>query len=189
MSEMGHSGEAAPGAERWHLGRSEEEAELAGFEFSLERLLHAYYRWKSECLAAVTDGQFSGTDAAVLNVVRMKDRAKGLTEVCRILNREDTPNIQYAIRKLLKSGLIEKAAAASRKGTSYRATDHGRAVTDAYADLRATVLLSLTRAIGDRADGFAAAEQVLTRMSGLYDQAAKLASERRYRERALDEPR
>lgn len=188
MSELGHSGEAAPATNRWHLGRSEEEAELAAFEFSLERLLHTYYRWKSECLAAVTDGRFSGTDAAVLNVIRMKDRAKGLTEICRILNRDDTPNMQYAIRKLLKSGLIEKTTAASRKGTSYRATDRGREVTDAYADLRATVLMSLTRTIGDRAEGFAAAEQVLTLMSGLYDQAAKLASERRYREHALDEP-
>jgi len=50
------------------------------------------------------------------------------------------------------------------------------------------VLMSLTHTIGDRAEGFAAAEQVLTLMSGLYDQAAKLASERRYREHALDEP-
>lgn len=179
MSELGPSRAAAPPSERWHLARSAEEAELAAFEFSLERLMHAYYRWKSECLAVVTDGTFSGTDAAVLNVIRMKDRPKGLAEICRILNRGDTSNVQYAIRKLLKAGLIEKASAASRKGTSYRATEAGRRVTDAYADMRADVLLSLTRSIGARSANLETGERFLNLMSGLYDQAAILASERR----------
>jgi predicted MarR family transcription regulator len=110
----------------------------------------------------------------------MKDRAKGLSEIARLLNRDDTPNIQYSIRKLLKAGLIEKASATSRKGTSYRVTDHGRAVTDSYADLRARVLLPFLRSIGRCAEDQAAAEQFLNLMTGMYDQAAKQAAEQRY---------
>ena len=129
----------------WHLSRDEEEAQLTGFEASLERVVHAYHRWKSECLAAVSDETFSGNDTAVLNVIRMRDRPKGLSEIGRLLNRQDTANIQYTIRKLLKAGLVEKASAASRKDTSYRATKLGRDVTDAYAELRADLLITLAR--------------------------------------------
>jgi predicted MarR family transcription regulator len=166
-------------ADRWHLARTDEEAELASFEFSLERVIHAYYGWKAECLGAVAEGSFSGNDTAVLNTIRLRDRPKGLSEIGRLLNRDDTSNIQYSIRKLLKAGLIEKAEAASRKATSYRVTERGRAVTDAYAELRADLLLALTRSIGDRSEGFGMAEQLLNLMAGMYDQAAKLAAARR----------
>lgn len=185
MTELPNNDIQLNGRTPWHLARNAEEAALTGFESSLERVIHAYHRWKSECLAAVRQASpsgesFSGNDTAVLNVIRMKDRPKGLSEIARLLNRDDTPNIQYSIRKLLKAGLIEKAAAASRKSTSYRVTQHGRAVTDAYADLRANLLSTLLRSIDQGADDQAAAEQFLNLMTGMYDQAAKQAAERRY---------
>lgn len=185
MTELPNNDSHLNGLTPWHLARDSEEAVLTGFESSLERVIHAYHRWKSECLAAVRQASgsgetFSGNDTAVLNVIRMKDRAKGLSEIARLLNRDDTPNIQYSIRKLLKAGLIEKASATSRKSTSYRVTDHGRAVTDSYADLRARVLLPFLRSIGRCAEDQAAAEQFLNLMTGMYDQAAKQAAEQRY---------
>lgn len=166
--------------EDWHLARTPEERMLAAFEFSLERVMHAYYRWKGACLAAVADGAFSGNDTALLNIIRLKDRPKGLSEICRLLNREDTANIQYSLRKLLKAGLIEKSGASSRKATVYQVTETGARITDAYADLRADLLLALTGSISDRAENFEAAEQFLNLMSGMYDQAATQAAARRY---------
>jgi len=173
------------GQSRWHLARNADEAALTGFESSLERVIHAYRRWKSDCLAAVRDASnatedFSGNDTAVLNVIRMKDRAKGLSEISRLLNRDDTPNIQYSLRKLLKAALIEKTEAASRKGTSYRVTALGQRVTDAYAELRADLLLTLMGPIENRADDFADAEQFLNLMTSMYDQASKQAAAQRY---------
>ncbi len=164
----------------WHLARTPDEQMLAAFEFSLERLMHAYYRWKGACLAAVTDGNFSGNDTAILNIIRLKDRPKGLSEICRLLNREDTANIQYTLRKLLKAGLIEKSGTASRKATVYAVTATGAAVTDAYADLRADLLLALTGSLSDRNESFEAAEQFMNLMSGMYDQAATQAAAQRY---------
>ena len=106
---------------------------LSEFEFRLERLAQAYYRWKAACLAAVCDVPLTGDDVAVLNVVRMGDEPKRLSEIGQLLNRVDVPNLQYATRKLVKAGLIETEGSSSRKETRYRATERGHAVTEAYA--------------------------------------------------------
>jgi predicted MarR family transcription regulator len=50
----------------WHLARTETERRLTDFEFGLERLAQAYYRWKAACLAAVCDVPLTGDDVAVL---------------------------------------------------------------------------------------------------------------------------
>ncbi|MCW5770710.1 MAG: hypothetical protein KIT16_03675, partial [Rhodospirillaceae bacterium] len=74
---------------------------------------------------------------------------------------------------------IEKANPASRRDTLYRVTATGLRITDAYAELRGTLLLSLTRSIGNPAESFLQAEQFLNLMTGMYDQAGKLAAARR----------
>ncbi|WP_225116617.1 hypothetical protein [Bradyrhizobium sp. BRP22] len=61
----------------WHLARTDTERRLTEFEFGLERLAQAYYRWKSACLAAVCDVPLTGDDVAVLNVVRMATSQSG----------------------------------------------------------------------------------------------------------------
>ncbi len=167
-----------PGA--WHLARTETERRLSDFEFRLERLTQAYYRWKAACLAAVCDVPLTGDDVAVLNVVRMGDEPKRLSEVGQLLNRVDVPNLQYAARKLVRAGLIETEGGSSRKETRYRASATGRSVTEAYAALRAATLPPLL----DSADGWAAKSETaslhLDLISSLYAQAAQVAITRRH---------
>ena len=134
----------------WHLARTETERRLSEFEFGLERLAQAYYRWKAACLAAVCDVPLTGDDVAVLNVVRMGDEPKRLSEIGQLLNRVDVPNLQYATRKLVRAGLIETEGSSSRKETRYRATATGHSVTEAYAALRAATLPPMLEAHGIR---------------------------------------
>ncbi len=167
-----------PGA--WHLARTETERRLSDFEFRLERLTQAYYRWKAACLAAVCDVPLTGDDVAVLNVVRMGDEPRRLSQVGQLLNRVDVPNLQYAARKLVRAGLIETEGGSSRKETRYRATAAGRSVTEAYAALRAVTLPPLL----DTVDGWAAKSEIaslhLDLISSLYAQAAQVAITRRH---------
>jgi predicted MarR family transcription regulator len=167
-----------PGA--WHLARTETERRLSEFEFGLERLAQAYYRWKAACLAAVCDVPLTGDDVAVLNVVRMGDEPKRLSEIGQLLNRVDVPNLQYATRKLVRVGLIETEGSSSRKETRYRATATGRSVTEAYAALRAGTLPPMLEAL----DGWAAKSETtsghLDLISSLYAQAAQVAITRRH---------
>jgi predicted MarR family transcription regulator len=164
----------------WHLARTETERRLSEFEFGLERLAQAYYRWKAACLAAVCDVPLTGDDVAVLNVVRMGDEPKRLSEIGQLLNRVDVPNLQYATRKLVRAGLIETEGSSSRKETRYRATSTGRSVTEAYAALRAATLPPMLEAL----DGWAAKSETtsihLDLISSLYAQAAQVAITRRH---------
>jgi predicted MarR family transcription regulator len=164
----------------WHLARTETERRLSDFEFGLERLAQAYYRWKAACLAAVCDVPLTGDDVAVLNVVRMGDEPKRLSEIAQLLNRVDVPNLQYATRKLVRAGLIETEGSSSRKETRYRATATGYSVTEAYAALRAATLPPMLEAL----DGWAAKSETtsiqLDLISSLYAQAAQVAITRRH---------
>jgi predicted MarR family transcription regulator len=164
----------------WHLARTETERRLSEFEFGLERLAQAYYRWKAACLAAVCDVPLTGDDVAVLNVVRMGDEPKRLSEIGQLLNRVDVPNLQYATRKLVRVGLIETEGSSSRKETRYRATSSGHSVTEAYAALRAATLPPMLEAL----EGWAAKSEItsshLDLISSLYAQAAQVAITRRH---------
>jgi predicted MarR family transcription regulator len=164
----------------WHLARTETERRLSDFEFGLERLAQAYYRWKAACLAAFCDVPLTGDDVAVLNVVRMGDEPKRLSEIGQLLNRVDVPNLQYATRKLVRVGLIETEGSSSRKETRYRATATGYSVTEAYAALRAATLPPMLEAL----DGWAAKSETtsiqLDLISSLYAQAAQVAITRRH---------
>lgn len=164
----------------WHLARTETERLLSDFEFGLERLAQAYYRWKAACLAAVCDVPLTGDDVAVLNVVRMGDEPKRLSEIGQLLNRVDVPNLQYATRKLVRVGLIETEGRSSRKETRYRATATGRSVTEAYAGLRAATLPPMLDAL----DGWAVKSETtrvqLDLLSSLYAQAAQVAITKRH---------
>jgi predicted MarR family transcription regulator len=164
----------------WHLARTETERRLSDFEFRLERLAQAYYRWKAACLAAVCDVPLTGDDVAVLNVVRMGDEPKRLSEIGQLLNRVDVPNLQYATRKLVRAGLIETEGSSSRKETRYRATATGHSVTEAYAALRSVTL----RPMLDALDGWVAKSETasihLDLLSSLYAQAAQVAITRRH---------
>ena len=164
----------------WHLARSDAERRLSDFEFALERLAQSYYRWKASCLAAVCEVPLTGDDVAVLNVVRMGDEPKRLTEVGQLLNRVDVPNLQYATRKLVRAGLIETEGRSSRKETRYRATARGRVVTEDYAALRAATLPPMFEAMLGWIDSCTATTAQLDQMSGLYSQATRVAITKRH---------
>jgi predicted MarR family transcription regulator len=164
----------------WHLARTETERQLSDFEFGLERLAQAYYRWKAACLAAVCDVPLSGDDVAVLNVVRMGDEPKRLSEVGQLLNRVDVPNLQYATRKLTRAGLIETEGYSSRKETRYRTTEAGRAVTEAYAAVRAATLPPMLEALEGWPIKSEATRLQLDVLASLYAQAAQIAITRRH---------
>ena len=129
---------------------------------------------------SVCDVPLTGDDVAVLNVVRMGDEPKRLSEIGQLLNRVDVPNLQYATRKLVRSGLIETEGGSSRKETRYRVTVVGHAVTEAYAALRAATLPPMIDALEGWTAKSEATRAQLDLISGLYAQAAQIAITRRH---------
>ena len=167
--------------QHWHMATDGHEIGLSEFEFSLLRLTEAFSRWMDDCAAGCGNNtNINGMDFAVLNIIRMHDRPKGITEVSRLMNREDQSNMQYCIRKLSKAGLIEKiSTGGSKKGATYTVSEGGKEMTEQYVRLRTKLLISLTKQISQSEEKLEHTSQVLNLMSGLYNQASCLAATHR----------
>ncbi|MDT8857956.1 winged helix DNA-binding protein [Paracoccaceae bacterium Fryx2] len=168
-----------PGLERrWHLAQSPTEIDATELEFALMRAFEGFGRWQSECLASVCDLAATGPENALLHIIRMNERPKSMKDLARLTNRDDVPNIQYSLRKLLAAGLVARQGA-GRSGVSYQVTDLGRKVTDDFGTLRRRLLI---RAIADL-PGFAArleeATRTLTLLTGIYAEVARAAATHR----------
>jgi len=167
----------------WHLSTNDQEVALSEFEFAIFRIFYAFTRWMDDLTACCQDDRqqaCSGIDFSLLNVIRMHDRPKGISEVARLLNREDMPNVQYSMRKLIRAGLIEKVgASANKKGATYVATARGVEATDTYARYRRELLLPLTGGVANSRPRLEELTNTLTLLSGIYDQAACIAATHR----------
>ncbi|WP_118134420.1 winged helix DNA-binding protein [Oceanicella sp. SM1341] len=162
----------------WHLSESPPEVATSELEFALMRAFEGFNRWQAECLASVSDLAATGPENALLHVIRMNDRPKSVKELARLTNRDDIPNIQYALRKLLGAGLVEKQGS-SRTGITWRATEEGRQVTDAYGALRRRLLIEEIHGLPGFAERLAAATRTLNVLTGIYEEVARVAATHR----------
>ena len=163
---------------RWHLAQTAAEVDTTELEFALMRAFEGFGRWQTECLASVCDLAATGPENAMLHIIRMNDRPKSLKEIARLMNRDDVPNLQYSLRKLLGSGLIVRLGA-GRSGVSYACTEAGRQVTEDYAVLRRKLLLAEIADVPGFAGRLAEASRTLNLLSGIYEEVARVAATHR----------
>jgi predicted MarR family transcription regulator len=158
---------------------SERAAELSAFEFGLIIAGNAFERWIVRCMAAAGEGDLGPLDVLVLHSVNHRGRDKKLADICFVLNVEDSHTVTYALKKLLRLGLVR--AAKSGKETLYAASPAGRAACERYRRVREDCLTAAYEAFsGGRRDELnqqvGAAADLLRALSGLYDQAARAAT-------------
>jgi len=163
---------------RWHLAQSGVEVEATELEFALMRTFEGFGRWQSECLAGVCDLAATGPENALLHIIRMNDRPKSIKDLARLTNRDDIPNIQYSLRKLIGAGLVERKGS-GRSGVSYEVTAEGRRVTDDYGVLRRRLLLAEIAALPGFSARLAEAARVLNVLSGIYEEVSRVAATHR----------
>jgi predicted MarR family transcription regulator len=152
-----------------HLSPSPAEESFVGFELALHHIMEAFSRWSSALHEYVSGENLPVQDVSILQMIRMNDKPKSAVEIGRFLNREDSSNILYTLRKLERAGLIEKSDAPLRQ-TTYQVTDVGREVTDRYAEIRRELLLTLLDGGPPELDN---ATNVLWRICSVYEQCAK----------------
>ncbi len=162
----------------WHLARNAVEIDVAEIEYALMRTFESFGRWQTECLASVIDFAASGPENAMLHIIRMNDRPKTIKDIARFANRDDIPNIQYSLRKLIQAGLVIREGS-GRSGVTYSATDLGRDVTDRYADVRSSLLIDAIRSVPDFTHRLEDATRTLELLSGIYEHVARVAATHR----------
>ena len=152
----------------WHLARSGSGVAVTDVEFALMRTAESFARWQSECLAAVTGAQLSGSENAMLHVICMHEQPKTVRELMQMTNRGDVPNVQYALRKLMQLGFVTKSGSA-RKGVFYAGTAEGMRVCEDYARLREKLLLKGAQGLPGFVAGAGALRDQLEVLERLYE--------------------
>ena len=153
---------------------SPQSAEMSEFEFGLIVSGNAFHRWIVHCMSAAGLKDLTPLDVLVLHHVTHRARDKRLSDICFIMNVEDTHLINYSLKKLLGLGVV--AARKNGKEVTYAATELGKSHVERYRQIRETCLIhalkadeALNRDIGELA-------RLLRVLSGVYDQAARAAA-------------
>ena len=154
---------------------AEEAAETSELEYGLCVATNAFNRWIVRCMAAAGVPDLGPLDVLVLHTVNHRDRPKKLADICFTLNIEDTHTVNYALKKLLKQGLVT----ADRQGKErlYETSEAGRDASTRYREVRDACLIEALTALGTvDIEEIGDAARVLRALSGLYDQAARAAT-------------
>lgn len=161
----------------WHLGRDAHEAVTTDFEWTLLRFQQAFERYVAQLAAVSGMAELSYPEVVILHVVRMQDRPKTAASIARQLNRDDIPNIQYILRKLVRVKLVRKVREPlAAKTFAYEVTRRGRALLDRYADLRVEVLTRQMHDIEDIDRRLRETARLVSLLTGLYDEAGRVAA-------------
>ena len=148
--------------------------EASELEYGLIIAYNAFSRWMSRCMAAAGNPDLTPLEILVLHNTNSRGREKRLTDISFLLNIEDTHTVNYALRKLLKQGLLESEKRG--KEVFYRTSQTGAALCEAYRLVRNNCFvdgLSRMDISGDELREIAAS---LRALSGQYDQSSRAAA-------------
>jgi predicted MarR family transcription regulator len=169
---MSRSPKAVPIVSAAHLASGASPG-LSELEFSLTACYNSFQRWIVRCAAAAGQ-QLSPLEVLILHTVRHRDRPKRFTEIMLVLNIEDVHLATYAVRKLLRAGLVRSQRAGKEK--LVEATKAGVAFCDAYRDIRERMLVASVKSGGVSEEVLSETAAWLRRLSGDYNQAARSAA-------------
>ncbi|WP_245297048.1 MULTISPECIES: winged helix DNA-binding protein [Rhodomicrobium] len=135
---------------------------------------HAFSRWMTRCMAAAGNQEMSPLDILVLHHVNHRDRQKRLSDISFLLNVEDVHTVNYALKKLVKSGLI--AGERNGKEIFYSTTKTGVALCETYREVREQCLVGSLKTMDFNPDELRRVAGMLRTLSGFYDQASRSAA-------------
>ena len=148
--------------------------QLSEFEYGLIIAYNGFSRWMNKCMAASGAAELAPLDILVLHNINHREKQKKLSDIAFLLNIEDSHTVNYALKKLLKTGLIE----GEKRGKEmfYSTTKEGFDLCDRYREIREQCLLEGLNQTGGDNERLSEVAGTLRRLSGLYDQASRAAS-------------
>ncbi len=159
------SSEHLTSPDSWHLSE---------FEYGMIIAHNAFSRWMMRCMTAAGHSDFSPLDVLVLHNVNHRKREKRLVDICFVLHIEDHHTVNYSLRKLVKTGLVDKVKRG--KEIFYSTTEEGGLTCKKYREIRERCLTSVYRNLEQEGDEVSEAASLLRLLSGLYDQASRSAA-------------
>lgn len=148
--------------------------QLSEMEYVLTVTTNAFHRWMVRCMNAAGQPGMTALDVLVLHGVRHKEREKTLSDLCVVLNVEDTHLVNYSLKKLEGMKLLTTGKRGKEK--TAKVTEAGMETCERYHRIRENLLVESVCELGFNADELAKAARLLRALSGQYDQAARSAT-------------
>lgn len=148
--------------------------EASELEYGMIIAYNAFSRWMTRCMAAAGNADMTPLEILVLHNTNHRARAKRLSDICFLLNIEDTHTVNYALRKLLKAGLLESEKRG--KEVFYSTSDSGAALCETYRATRQTCFLDGFNRMDVTGEDLREIAAALRSISGQYDQASRAAA-------------
>lgn len=148
--------------------------DLSEFEYSLIILSHGFQRWVEHCMEAADTRGLNALDILVMHAVNHRARGRRLTEICMVLNVDDTHLVAYALKKLAAAGLVRVTPKGRER--HFETTPAGESACLAYRVVRENFLVPSLSWVTGRHDTVREMAAFLRTMTALYEQAGRFAT-------------
>jgi predicted MarR family transcription regulator len=147
---------------------------LSEMEFAMTILNNAFQRWMVRCMGAAGVPGLAPLDVQILHSSNHRGREKTLSDLCMMLNIEDTHVVSYALKKLQGAGLIETGRRGKEK--TVKVTAAGAEACARYRAVREALLVAGVKGLHFEDAEVSAIAALMRALSGQYDQAARSAA-------------
>ena len=148
--------------------------EASEIEYGMIIAYNAFSRWMTRCMSAAGNTDLTPLEILVLHNANHRGRDKRLTDICFLLNIEDTHTVNYALRKLLKMELLKSEKRG--KEVFYSTSATGAALCDDYREVRSRCFLDGLSKLDMTGEEMREIAASLRALSGQYDQASRAAA-------------
>ncbi|RPE71980.1 putative MarR family transcription regulator [Pacificibacter maritimus] len=148
--------------------------EASEVEYGMIIAYNAFSRWMTRCMSAAGNTDLTPLEILVLHNSNHRARDKRLTDICFLLNIEDTHTVNYALRKLLKMELLTSEKRG--KEVFYSASEKGKELCQAYRTVREGCFLDGLSRVGLTGEEMRELAANLRALSGHYEQASRAAA-------------
>ncbi|MFK7875903.1 MAG: winged helix DNA-binding protein [Paracoccaceae bacterium] len=148
--------------------------ESSEIEYGMIIAYNAFSRWMTRCMSAAGNTDLTPLEILVLHNTNHRGRDKRLTDICFLLNIEDTHTVNYALRKLMKMELL----ISNKRGKEvfYSTSPSGEKLCEAYRDVRDRCFLDGLSRMDMTGEDMREIAASLRALSGQYDQASRAAA-------------
>ncbi len=148
--------------------------EASEVEYGMIIAYNAFSRWMTRCMAAAGYPEMTSLEILVLHNVNHRDKDKRLSDICFLLNIEDSHTVNYALKKLRKLGLIESEKRG--KEVFYSSSAGGKALCETYRSVRDRCFIDGLPKLDISGEDMREMAASLRALSGHYDQASRAAA-------------
>ncbi len=146
---------------------------FSDLEFAMIVSINGFWRWVVHCAEAAGARGFSPLDVLVLHMVNHRARNKKLSDICLVMNIEDSHTVAYSLKKLEEQGYITHKH--NGRDRIYLSSTDGDVFCSKYRKVRHKSLVSSLKDDDVNYKNIDNLATTLNRMARYYSHASRVA--------------